>query len=81
LLGYPGWAWARGLDYKEREDKIRRIYSGDPDSESLMRREHIDYVMIGPLERVSMSANEAFFSKYLKVAESGAYELYRVSSD
>ena len=46
-----------------------------------MRREHIDYVMIGPLERVSMSANEAFFSHYVKVAEYGAYHLYKVSSD
>jgi hypothetical protein len=81
LLGYPGWAWARGLDYIEREDKIRRIYSGNPDSDSLMRREHIDYVMIGPLERISMSANEVFFSHYVKVAQSGAYELYWVSAD
>jgi len=81
LLGYPGWAWSRGLDYTERQDKIRRIYSGEPDADSLMRREHIDYVMIGPLERISMSANEAFFSHYVKVAESGAYDLYKVSSD
>jgi hypothetical protein len=81
LLGYPGWAWSRGLDYTERQDKIRRIYSGNPDADSLMRREHIDYVMIGPLERISMSANEVFFSHYVKVAESGAYELYKVSSD
>jgi hypothetical protein len=28
-----------------------------------------------------MSANEVFFSHYVKVAESGAYELYRVSAD
>ena len=81
LLGYAGWAWSRGLDYTEREDEIRRVYRGDPDAANLMRREHIDYVMIGPLERVSMSANEAFFSHYVKVAEDGAYHLYKVSSD
>jgi hypothetical protein len=81
LLGYAGWAWSRGLDYTEREDKIRRIYRGNPDVANLMRREHIDYVMIGPLERVSLSANEAFFSHYVKVAECGAYRLYKVSSD
>ena len=81
LLGYAGWAWSRGLDYTEREDEIRRVYRGDPDAANLMRREHIDYVMIGPLERVSMSANEAFFSHYVKVAEDGAYRLYKVSSD
>jgi hypothetical protein len=81
LLGYEGWAWSRGLDYAEREDKIRRIYRGNPDAANLMRQEHIDYVMIGPLERVSMSANEAFFSHYVKVAEFGAYHLYKVSSE
>ena len=81
LLGYPGWAWSRGLDYTEREEKIRRIYRGDPDAADLLRREHIDYVMIGPLERVSMSADESFFSHYVKVAEYGAYDLYKVSSD
>jgi hypothetical protein len=81
LLSYPGWAWSRGLDYAEREDQIRRIYRGDPDAQNLMRREHIDYVMIGPLERASMSANEAFFSQYVKVAQCGPYDLYKVSSD
>ena len=81
LLGYPGWAWSRGLEYTERQDTIRRIYSGNPDADSLLRLEHIDYVMIGPLERISMSANEVFFSHYVKVAESGAYAFYKVSSD
>lgn len=81
LLGYPGWAWSRGLDYTEREKQIRRIYRGSPDAADLMRREHIDYVMIGPLERGSMSANEAFFSHYVKIAEYGAYHLYKVSSE
>jgi hypothetical protein len=81
LLGYAGWAWSRGLDYTEREDKILRIYRGNPDAANLLQREHIDYVMIGPLERVSMSANEAFFSHYVKVAECGAYQLYKVSLD
>lgn len=81
LLGYAGWAWSRGLDYTDREEKIRRIYRGDPDAANMMRQEHVDYVMIGPLERESMSADEAFFSHYAKVAEHGAYRLYKVSSD
>jgi hypothetical protein len=81
LLGYPGWAWSRGLDYTEREDTIRRIYKGNLDAAELMRREHIAYVVIGPLERKSMSANEAFFSNYVKVSECGPYDLYKVSSD
>jgi uncharacterized membrane protein len=81
LLGYPGWAWSRGLDYTEREDTIRRIYKGNLDAAELMRREHVAYVMVGPLERLSMSANEAFFSHYVEVSKCGAYHLYKVSSD
>jgi hypothetical protein len=81
LLGYPGWAWSRGLDYTEREDTIRRIYKGNLDAAELMRWEHIDYVIVGPLERLSMSANEAFFSHYVEVSKCGAYHLYKVSSD
>jgi hypothetical protein len=81
ILGYAGWAWSRGLDYTEREDKIRRIYRGDLDAANLLRQENIDYVVIGPVERGSMSANEAFFSHYAKIAECGAYQLYKVSLD
>lgn len=79
LLGYPGWAWSRGLQYTDREAEIQRIYRGDADAPDLMRSEHVDYVMIGPVERVSMSANEAFFGQYVKIAEHGTYRLYRVS--
>jgi hypothetical protein len=80
LLAYAGWAWSRGLDYAQREDKIRRIYRGDRDAANLLRQEHVDYVMIGPLELVSMSANQSFFSHYARVADCGAYQLYKVSS-
>ncbi|MEJ7617473.1 MAG: hypothetical protein WKF30_11050 [Pyrinomonadaceae bacterium] len=54
FLGYPGHLWSHGLDYAEREDELKRIYAGAPDAESLLVKNRIEYVVVGPLEEAEM---------------------------
>ncbi len=78
LMGYPGHIWTHGLEFAPREKDIRRIYAGAPDAEQLLRSYKIDYVVVGPLERLVMPVNEQFFSRFTKVGDVGGYQLYKI---
>jgi len=79
FMGYPGHIWTHGLEFVPRQQEIKRIYSGAADADALLKQNHIDYVVVGPLERLSMPVNEDFFSHFTKVGEVGEYRLYKVS--
>jgi hypothetical protein len=78
LMGYPGHIWTHGLEFVQRESKIRRIYAGAPDAEQLIRNYDVDYIVVGPLERLVMPVNNQFFTRYQKVDEVGEYTLYKI---
>ena len=78
LLGYPGWMWSRGLDYSERSADIERIYLGAPEAEGLLRKYHVDYVLVGPMELASFGVNEQFWSKHKVLSQAGAYRVYQI---
>jgi hypothetical protein len=78
LMGYPGHIWTHGLEFSKRESDIKRIYSGAPGADQILRNYNIEYAVVGPLERVVMPVNEQFFSQYEKVGEVGGYELYKI---
>jgi hypothetical protein len=80
LMGYPGHIWTHGLEFAQREGEIRRIYSGAPDAEQLMKSYGIDYVVVGPLEKLVMRVNEQFFTRYRKIGEVGEYHLYEIKA-
>ena len=77
LLGHPGWMFSRGLDYTQREKDITQMYEGAPDAETLLRKYHVEFVLIGPEERATLRVNEPFWSRYRKVAGNGSYLLLR----
>ena len=76
-MGYPGHIWTHGLEFTERESQIRRIYAGSPDAMQLIQQLGIQYLVLGPLERSTLKANEQFLSRFTKVGETGAYSLYK----
>ena len=78
LMGYPGHIWTHGLEFAPRESEIKRIYSGAPDAEMLLRKYGVDYAVLGPLEKLVLSVNEPFFSRFQKVGEAGEYRLYKI---
>ena len=52
VLGYPGWLFSYGIsDYATKTPAVDRMLRGDPQTPVLVRRYHVDYVVIGPLER------------------------------
>ncbi|MBA3243079.1 MAG: hypothetical protein H0T60_17805, partial [Acidobacteria bacterium] len=82
LMGYPGHVWSHGIDYFERESELKRIYSGAPDAASLLSKNGVEYVVVGPLEEAEMkkyrlALNRPFFERYTKVGEAGEYRLYK----
>jgi hypothetical protein len=78
LMGYPGHIWTHGLQFVQREGEIKRIYLGSPDAEQLIRKYDIEYLVLGPQERLVGPVNEAFISRFHKVGESGEYTLYKI---
>jgi hypothetical protein len=78
LMGYPGHIWTHGLQYLQRESEIKRIYLGTSDAEQLMKNYGVDYAVVGPLEKLVVPVNEAFFSRFEKVGQVGEYSLYKV---
>jgi hypothetical protein len=78
LMGYPGHIWTHGLQFIEREGEIKRIYLGSPDAEQLIRKYGIEYLVLGPQERLVVPVNEVFISRFQKVGEVGGYTLYKI---
>jgi hypothetical protein len=78
LMGYSGQLWSRGLDSGSREGDIRNIYAGAPNSQALLKRYALDYVVIGPQERAMMLVNTRFFSNFTLIGQCGGYSLYKI---
>ena len=84
-LGYSGWLWSYGLDFKGREADVARIYEADPETPALLRKYGIDYVVIGPseLSDKGYKVDEAYFAKRYPLWErfdspTGPINVYRV---
>jgi hypothetical protein len=78
LMGYPGHIWTHGLEFGPREAEIKRIYAGGPDAEMLLTKYDVDYAVVGPLEKLVMTVNVQFFTRFKKVGEAGEYRLYKI---
>ena len=78
LIRYPGHLSSHGIDYKQRESDVKQMYRGGPDAAGLFEKYGINYVLVSPVERNSLSPNEAFFAGFPLVAESGHYKVYKV---
>ncbi|MEX2028668.1 MAG: hypothetical protein WD988_04190 [Candidatus Curtissbacteria bacterium] len=80
LVGFEGWLWSHGTDFTDREIGARTIYLGGNEAESKIRQYRINYVTIGPLERVQFSINDSYFEKYSSQILAPEWHLYDVSS-
>lgn len=76
LLGYPGWIWSRGLETSERDRDIRAMYSGAPGTAALLKKYQVDYVLLGPPEKM-LSVNQRFWEKCSRLAQIGDYQLFK----
>jgi len=80
VVGYGGWLWTYGLsDWTARTDDARRMLSGDPATPALLRRYHVNYVVVGPAEINVFGARPAYWDgEGRRVYTNGSYTVYRV---
>ena len=64
LMRYVGHLSSYGIDYKDREDDLKKIYEGNATSEILMRKYGIDYIIVTPEERRWTQVNEEYLKKF-----------------
>ncbi len=80
LMGYPGWLFAEGLPWEERDADLRAIFAYTDAAERLLDTYSVDYVVVGPVERETMGVNiEAFRSSFDVVISAGGYELFAIA--
>ncbi len=79
VTGYSGWLFSEGVDFAERERDVRALYKLGPDFDSLVARYGIDYVVVGPGERETFSADAAAFrARFPLTVSTASYEVFRV---
>jgi hypothetical protein len=79
LIRYPAHLSSYGIDCREREEDVKKIYKGSTEADSLIDKYGIDYVMISPEEYANLSLiNEDYFRKFPLIAQVGAYRVYKV---
>jgi hypothetical protein len=84
LSGYPGWTFDIGVpDWSERAADARAVLRGGDEGVATARRRGVDYVVIGPLERMpDHGADDAWWSAHAEaVFRSGDWTVYRVPDD
>jgi hypothetical protein len=80
LMGYGGWLWSQGIDYKRREAEVRSIYALAPEAPVLIERYGVAYVVIGPDERKSFGVDpEAWRARYPSILKTDSYEIFSVA--
>jgi len=67
ILGYRGWLWTHGIDYRQTEAEVREIYIGGKQAMTLLDKHNISYVVIGEAERRQYSITEEFFEQNFNV--------------
>lgn len=79
LMGYPGHLWTHGIDYGTRETEVQLIYRGGSTASDLLAKHNIDFVVIGPVERNQLNADERYFAQnYRKVVDQPEYRVYQI---
>jgi len=78
LYGYPGHIWSQGLDAGTREEDIKKMYTGHPDADALLKKYGVDFAVVGPHERAIEGFDDRALRRIEEVAERGPYHLYRV---
>src|SRR5262245_23165920 len=79
VMGYPGHLWTHGLHYAQRELDVKTIYKGGEQMTALLSRLGVDYVIVGPAERLELGADETYFgTPYPMVIDHAGYRVYQV---
>ncbi len=79
VMGYPGHLWTHGIDYAQREIDAKTIYKGGEQMIEPLSRLGVDYVIVGPAERMEPGTSESHFENlYPMVIDHAGFRVYRV---
>ncbi|MCC2631958.1 MAG: hypothetical protein K0S20_657 [Patescibacteria group bacterium] len=79
VLGYRGWLWTYGIDYRPVESDVSIMFSGRVGTEELFQKYGITHVVIGPSELRIWSANKPYFdANYPVIYRSDNWTVYAV---
>lgn len=79
LMSYPGWLYAWGIDYSQRQNVVSAIYAYAPNAPALLSQYKIDYVVIGPDAISELGANlAAYQARYPVVIQTPSYTVFDV---
>lgn len=79
LMGYRGWLWTYGLDYRQREADVLAMFAGGDQAMLLFKQYGVDYVTLGYEEINTFKANRDFFALFPVVAKNDNYTVYKVN--
>jgi uncharacterized membrane protein len=79
VMGYRGWLWTHGIDYRTLERAVAAMYAGDPGSEALFARYGVTHIYVGPGERAALHANlDRLRARHPRVFLRGDVEVFDV---
>jgi hypothetical protein len=78
MIGYIGHVWPHGIDVSSREAEVRSFLAGEAGSEEVLKRNNVDYFIIGPQEReyISTLPSTSHWNRWKKVEDIGEYSIY-----
>jgi hypothetical protein len=78
VMGYPGWLWSWGIDYRDTERRIQQILLGGPDADEELKRFRPKWIVLDERKKVGgASANLHYFeSRFRRVLEAGPWRVY-----
>jgi hypothetical protein len=79
LMRYSGHLSSYGIEYESRENEVKRIYEGSALAPALLKKNAIEYILVSPEETSNLRVDPAYFERFTKIAESGAYRVYKVN--
>jgi hypothetical protein len=79
-VGYTGWLWSRGVDFRNRIEEEKNIFAGTEESESLIKQKGINYVLIGNQEFNEFYVNVQFFEEHFKkIYDKNDYKVFFIN--
>jgi hypothetical protein len=80
VMGYRGWLWTHGVDYRSREHDVIEMYEGSTQALELLREYRVNYVLIEKDKIVDFHEFPEFFINHFSVVfRSPNYTLVKVS--
>lgn len=77
VMGYRGWLWTHGIDYREREHDVLNIFRGSDNAIDLIHKYNIKYIALDKFRGVDFNMNYDYFDKnFILIYKSADYWIY-----